>query len=133
MRESCMLRLSVEARWVLWARSMGMVAASARSAAAGAYYLRVCWRAGRGCLHYVCLCASQERGWQQVRISSSGPVCSKTRVGQNCIYTLYMTVYLVVSLPKIPYIHRIYRVLANPKYDYNHDMVVERGDCVWVW
>ena len=32
------------------------------------------------------------------------------------IYTPYMTVYLVISLPKIPYIHRIYRVLANPTY-----------------
>ena len=36
------------------------------------------------------------------------------RVGQNCIYTPYMTVYLVISLPKLPYIHRIYMVLANP-------------------
>jgi hypothetical protein len=25
-----------------------------------------------------------------------------------------MTVYLVISLPKLPYIHRIYMVLANP-------------------
>jgi len=30
------------------------------------------------------------------------------RVGQNHIYTSYMTVYLVIFLPKIPYIHRIY-------------------------
>ena len=30
------------------------------------------------------------------------------KVGQNCIYTPYMTVYLVITLPKIPYIHRIY-------------------------
>ena len=30
------------------------------------------------------------------------------RVGQNRIYTPYMTVYLVISLPKIPNIHRIY-------------------------
>jgi hypothetical protein len=30
------------------------------------------------------------------------------RVGQNRIYTLYMTVYLVNPLPKLPYIHRIY-------------------------
>ena len=30
------------------------------------------------------------------------------RVGQNRIYTPYLTVYLVISLPKIPYIHRIY-------------------------
>jgi len=35
------------------------------------------------------------------------------RVCQNCMYALYMTVYLVISLPKIPYIHRIYMVLAN--------------------
>jgi len=38
----------------------------------------------------------------------------KCRVGQNRIYTPYMTVYLVISLPKIPYKHRIYMVLANP-------------------
>ena len=36
------------------------------------------------------------------------------RVGQNRINTPYMTVYLVVFLPKILYIHRIYMVLANP-------------------
>jgi hypothetical protein len=30
------------------------------------------------------------------------------RVGQSCIYTLYMTVCLVISLPKMPYVHRIY-------------------------
>jgi len=30
------------------------------------------------------------------------------RVGQNRIYTPYMTVYLMISLPKLPYIHRIY-------------------------
>jgi hypothetical protein len=27
-----------------------------------------------------------------------------------------MTVYLVISLPKIPYMHRIYMVLANPTH-----------------
>jgi hypothetical protein len=44
-------------------------------------------------------------------------VCAyKHRVGQNRIYTPYMTVYLVILLPKIPYIHRIYMVLANPIY-----------------
>jgi len=36
------------------------------------------------------------------------------KVGQNRIYTPYMTVYLLISLPKIPYIHRINMVLANP-------------------
>ena len=37
-------------------------------------------------------------------------------VGQNRTNTPYMTVYLVISLPKIPYIHRVYMVLANPMY-----------------
>ena len=36
------------------------------------------------------------------------------RVGQNLIYAPYMTVYLVISMPKIPYIHRTYMVPANP-------------------
>jgi hypothetical protein len=30
------------------------------------------------------------------------------RVGQNRIYTPYMTVYLMISLQKIPYIHTVY-------------------------
>jgi len=38
------------------------------------------------------------------------------RVGQNRIYTPYMAVYSVIYLPKIPYIHRIYMVLAKPIY-----------------
>jgi len=38
------------------------------------------------------------------------------RVGQNHIYTPYMTVYLMISLPNIPYIHGIYMVLANPTH-----------------
>jgi len=38
-----------------------------------------------------------------------------SKVGQNRIYTPYMTVYTVISLPKIPYIHRMYMVLANPR------------------
>jgi hypothetical protein len=43
-----------------------------------------------------------------------------TRDGQNWVYIIYapyMTVYLVISLPKIPYMHRIYMVLANPTHD----------------
>jgi len=32
----------------------------------------------------------------------------KVRVGQNRIYAPYMAVYLVISLPKTPYINRIY-------------------------
>jgi len=37
-----------------------------------------------------------------------------SRVGQNPIYAPFMTKYLMISLPKIPYMHRIYMVLANP-------------------
>ena len=37
-----------------------------------------------------------------------------SRVGQNRIHTPYMTLYLVISLPKIPYIPCICMVLANP-------------------
>jgi hypothetical protein len=38
-------------------------------------------------------------------------------VGQNRIYAPYMTVHSVISLPKIPYTHRIYMFLANPTRD----------------
>jgi len=51
------------------------------------------------------------------------------RVGQNRIYTPYMTVYLVISLPKIPYIHRIYMVLANPI----HMVLLLFMDCCDKW
>jgi len=47
-------------------------------------------------------------------------VCDIGRVGQDriyiYIYTPYMTVHCVLSLPEIPYIHRVYMVLANPRY-----------------
>jgi hypothetical protein len=46
----------------------------------------------------------------------SGVLDAICRVGQNRIYTPYMTVYMVISLPNIPYTHRIYVVLANPSY-----------------
>jgi hypothetical protein len=38
------------------------------------------------------------------------------RVVQNRLYTPYVTVYSVISLPKIPYSLRIHMVLANPTY-----------------
>jgi hypothetical protein len=37
------------------------------------------------------------------------------RVGQNRIYTPYMTVHLVISLSKVPCIHHIFMVLDNPR------------------
>ena len=49
------------------------------------------------------------------------PMC---RVGQNRTYTYIYTVYLVISKPKIPYVHCIYIVLANPIYV---------CDCTCVW
>jgi len=36
------------------------------------------------------------------------------RVGQNRIYTSYMTVYVMIPLPKKTNVHRICMVLANP-------------------
>jgi hypothetical protein len=38
---------------------------------------------------------------------------AKSRVGQKCIYTPYMTVYFGNCLPKLTYLHRIYMVLAK--------------------
>jgi hypothetical protein len=38
------------------------------------------------------------------------------RVGQNRIYTPYVTVCLVIPLPELQYIRRIYMVLAHPRY-----------------
>ena len=39
--------------------------------------------------------------------TQSKAACVMRRVGQNRIYTPYMTVYMVISLPKTPYKHRI--------------------------
>jgi hypothetical protein len=48
------------------------------------------------------------------------------RVGQNRIFTPYMTVYMVISLPKILYTHRIYMVLANPTYmAYKYEIYIQ--------
>ena len=44
-------------------------------------------------------------------------VTNMDRVGKNCIHTQHMTVYLVISLPKIPFMHRIYMVLASPVHE----------------
>jgi hypothetical protein len=42
------------------------------------------------------------------------------RVGQNRIYTPYMTVCMVISLPKIPYIHRIHLYMYGSGQPYLH-------------
>ena len=41
-----------------------------------------------------------------------------SRVGQNRIYTPYMTVYLVISLPKLPYMHGICMYGSGQPYKY---------------
>ena len=51
------------------------------------------------------------------------------RVGQDRKYTPYMTVYLVISLPKIQYIHRMYMVLANPNYMMTISKQNQHCDC----
>jgi hypothetical protein len=71
---------------------------------------------------------------KQTLVNVSVPACTIIRVGHNCIFTPYMTVYLMISLPKIPYIHHIYMVLANPNYNGNrfwHYLVrtLARGGC----
>jgi len=35
-------------------------------------------------------------------------LCRMSRAGQNRMYTPYMTVCMVISLPKILYMHRVY-------------------------
>ena len=80
-------------------------------------YVCTCVCAGAGvCTHnrvcvYVCLISL-------ISAVSPSQLCTRRWVGQDRIYAPLMAVYLVISLPKIPCMHRIYRVLANPKYMY---------------
>ena len=55
-------------------------------------------------------------GWQDKEVIERALSMHTLRVGQNQIYTPYMTVYLVKFLPKTPYLHRIYISLANFTY-----------------
>ena len=51
-----------------------------------------------------------------VRVGQNHTFIGIYRVGQNRKYMYKYTVYLVISKLKIPYVHRIYMVLANPRY-----------------
>jgi hypothetical protein len=53
--------------------------------------------------------------YETVRIASNFPATTSYihSVGQNRIYNYIYTVCLVISKPKIPYVHRIYMVLAT--------------------
>ena len=53
-----------------------------------------------------------------------------SRVGQNRMYTPYMTIYFGISLPNIPYIHCIGMVLANPRYFMTCPFVLPVCACV---
>jgi predicted naringenin-chalcone synthase len=45
-------------------------------------------------------------------------ICCVTSFGQNRIYTPYMAVCMVISLPKIPYIHRMYLLMYGSGQPY---------------
>ena len=56
------------------------------------------------------------------------------RVGQYRVHTLYNTIYLVISLPKIPYIYRIYSFwptlhMCTDTTQVVLYTVVQRADC----
>ena len=47
-------------------------------------------------------------------------------VGQNRMYTLCMTAYLVISPATNTYIYRMYMVLANPAHAFSHELAAAR-------
>jgi hypothetical protein len=76
-----------------------------------------------------------------------------TRVGQNCICTPYMTVCMIISLHKIPFIHRTYVCMYGSGQPYKEMLLslltrktymsiarsrpflsinLETGSCVWL-
>jgi len=62
-------------------------------------------------MRYAVLCIAQLQGWPELYI-----------------YTPYMTVYMVISLPKKSYIHRlpVYVILANPTQLLSLHVLVKR-------
>jgi hypothetical protein len=68
------------------------------------------------CVMMVCLVSVCEKTFWEIRLNLGEHVWIILRVGQNRIYAPCMTVYLVISLPTLPYIHCIYMVLANPTH-----------------
>jgi len=51
----------------------------------------------------------------------SGHLLQISRVGHNCISAPYMTVCMVISLLKIPYVHRIYLLMYGSGQPYIQD------------
>jgi len=91
------------------------------------------WERGRGAADTAtCLCA----------VCRYVPliVPAVLRVDQNRIYTPYKTVYLVISLPKIPCIQRIYIYIHIHKYLYVYGIqrmyigtYTQIPICIWFW
>jgi hypothetical protein len=67
------------------------------------------------------------RGRGQGGCGTITPFSLLCRVGQTRIYSPYMTVCSVISLPKTLYIHRIYMVLANPT-----PVLLLQTHCLWL-
>ena len=66
--------------------------------------------------HNSSICKSSG-SWRLPTVAAALHVVSNlSLVGQNRIFTPCMTVYMVISLPKIPYIHCTCMVLANPRH-----------------
>jgi hypothetical protein len=61
-----------------------------------------------------CLSGCGNEQWVSKLWKVYGKYMEMSRVGQNRIYTPYMTVYSVISLPNLLYIYCIHMVLANP-------------------
>jgi hypothetical protein len=54
------------------------------------------------------MCKVMSHGTSLGAQPTTAGACTIYRVGHNRVYAPYMTVYLVTSLPKIPYISHIY-------------------------
>jgi hypothetical protein len=79
------------------------------------------WRSRRRC--------PKVGGQEGTKGKEHGVLSVMSRAGQNRIYITYMTVYLVISLPKIPYINRIYIWFWPTRLIGMVQVVRSTGDC----
>ena len=105
-------------------------------------YCRLAWARFR--CSSLCLRSAFLRSSPRMPPSCNCHVSLISRVGQDRIYTPYMTVYLVISLPKLLYIHHIYIYdsgqpysfwlrcrLSEGKEEYLQDNSVLTNVCKW--
>jgi len=96
----------VRTRYLCCVRTYTCAACVLDTCAACVYACAVCVLEGSQSL--VCERCENDMNMQvYVKCAYASPLCI-SRVGQNRISAPYMTVCMVNSLPKIPYIHRIY-------------------------